>query len=107
MRYLWIFLLSLSFVVGARSAASAEYVIDFGLVTDLEDLRELVDLCTDLGPLERYRKVLEATSDLESRRQLLERVGIAEVRGCPGVERIDGVTRLTTKAKPRSKPDPR
>jgi hypothetical protein len=74
-----------------RPAAAVDYEIDFGLVSDLEQLRPLVDLCVNLGELERYRSLLERTSDLESRRRLLETIGVAELRGCPRIADIDGV----------------
>ena len=101
MRYALILLLSLSLPGVVRSAEAAEYVIDFGAVPDLEELRPLVDLCTDLGQLERHRAVLESTFDLESLRGFLERIGIARFRGCPRVAQSDGVTRIATKPKPR------
>jgi hypothetical protein len=82
-----------------RPAAAVDYEIDFGLVSDFEKLRPLVDLCADLGKLERYRSLLERTSDLESRRRLLETIGIAELRGCPCVADIDGVTRITVRPR--------
>lgn len=107
MRHAWIVLLLLSFAGVARSAEGADYTIDFGLVPDLEELRPLVDLCTDFGELEQHRAVLESTSDLESLRNLLERIGIARFRGCPRIAQSDGVTRIGTKAKPRRSPDRR
>lgn len=100
MRYSLILLL---LVVGlVRSAhAAEEYFIDFGLVLDLEELRPLVDLCADFGALERHRTRLERTSDLESLRDLLERVGVARFEDCPRIKGLDGVTRITTRSKGR------
>jgi hypothetical protein len=71
--------------------ASAEYVIDFGVITDLERLRPLIDSCTDFGSLERNRSVLESVSDLESLRDFLERIGVARFRGCPKIRIFPGV----------------
>ena len=52
-------LLCFSWMLMIRIAAAAEYVIDFGVVTDLERVRPLIDLCTDFGSLERNRSLLE------------------------------------------------
>jgi hypothetical protein len=86
--------LALSVIIAGfrRPAAAVDYEIDFGLVSDLEELRPLVDLSADIGELEQYRSLLERTPDLESRRRLLERIGTAEFRGCPRVPVSDGFT---------------
>lgn len=72
-------------------AHAAVYTIDLGLVADFEEIRPLVDLCLDLGELEKFRATLESATDLERLRPLLEDVGFAEVRGCPSdVKAIGG-----------------
>lgn len=74
---------------------AAEYEADLGLIIDFEELRPLIDGCSDLGELEQHRHALEAASDLENLRSFLEGVGYAEFTGCPsgieaiGVERTD------------------
>lgn len=69
------------------TAYAAEYNVDLGLVTDFEELRPLIDGCSDIGELEEHRNALESASDLEDLRSFLERIGYVEFRSCPaGVE---------------------
>src|SRR5687768_17923411 len=67
----------------SQSALAVDYTINFGIITDFEVLRPLVDLCTDFGALERYRNLLESAGDLESLRELLENFGNRRFSGCP------------------------
>jgi len=62
---------------------AVDYWVDFGLVLDLEDIRQLIDGCLDLGVLEAVRNRLEAAVDLEQFRSGLEDVGVVEFRDCP------------------------
>lgn len=71
---------------------SGSYTIDFGLITDLERIRPLVESCTDLGPLERLRTGLETATDLEDFRSQLEAVDRTEFRGCPRIAIVFGIT---------------
>jgi hypothetical protein len=50
-------------VLFSQSLLAADYIINFGIITDFEVLRPLVDLCTDFGALERYRNLLESAGD--------------------------------------------
>jgi hypothetical protein len=74
-----VLLFCVSWILMVRIVSAAD-VIDFGLITDLERLRPLIDLCTDLGSLERNRRVLESASDLESLREFLERQQVVNSR---------------------------
>jgi len=87
-------LLCVPWMLMVRLVSAAEYVIDFGLITDLERLRPLIDLCTDFGSLERNRRLLESASDLESLREFLERIGVARFSGCPTIRSFSGVRRV-------------
>ncbi len=73
----------LLFVSTFQSVSACKYVLDFGLMTDFEDMRPLVDLCTDFGALERYRGTLESAGDLESLREALEGLAVGRFSGCP------------------------
>ena len=84
-------LLCFSWMLMIRIAAAAEYVIDFGVVTDLERVRPLIDLSTDFGSLERNRSLLETVGDLESIRGFLDRTGFARFTGCPKIPTFPGV----------------
>jgi hypothetical protein len=74
--------------------SAAEYVIDFGVIADLERLRPLIDLCTDLGSLERNRSLLESAGDLESLREFLERIRVARFSGCPKIPTFPGMNHV-------------
>lgn len=76
------FLILLLLIFSGTSFAE-DYIIDFGLVLDFEDIRTLIDHCTDLGSMERYRNDLESTGDLETLRDLFERIGLGKFVGCP------------------------
>lgn len=78
----------------SQSALAVDYIINFGVITDFEVLRPLVDLCTDFGALERYRNLLESASDLESLRELLENFGIRRFSGCPKNVAGSGITQV-------------
>ena len=82
-----IIILIFSIFLYSETSFAADYRIDFALVLDFENVRPLVDLCTDLGSMERHRSVLESVGDLENLRELFETSGFGEFRGCP-----DGVT---------------
>lgn len=56
----------------SRSSFAADYQVDLGLVTDLEDIRPLVDGCSDIGDLEDHRDALDSAGDLEDLRSFLE-----------------------------------
>jgi hypothetical protein len=84
-------LFCVSFMLIVRVVSAAEYVIDFGAITDFEQLRPLIDLCTDFGSLERNRSLLESVGDLESLREFLERIGVARFSGCPKIRTFPGV----------------
>ena len=73
---------------------AATYQVNLGLVTDFEDLRPLIDRCSDLGSLETLRRQLEAASDLERLRPLLEKRGLVEFRMCPDSISAPGVKKL-------------
>ena len=47
----------------SQPALAVDYTINFGVITDFEVLRPLVDRCTDFGALERYRNLLESAGD--------------------------------------------
>ena len=81
-------------VLFSQSVLAADYLINFGIITDFEVLRPLVDLCTDFGALERYRKLLESAGDLESLRQLLENFGNRRFSGCPENVAGTGITQV-------------
>jgi hypothetical protein len=87
-------LFCVSWMLMVRVASAAEYVIDFGMITDFERLRPLIDLCTDFGSLERNRSLLESVGDLESLREFLERIGVARFSGCPKIRIFPGVKPL-------------
>lgn len=78
-------LFCVSWMLIVRVASAAEYVIDFSMITDFERLRPLIDLCIDFGSLERNRSLLESVSDLESLREILERIRDARLSGCPKI----------------------
>jgi hypothetical protein len=71
---------------------AADYEIDLGLVTDLEDIRPLIDGCSDLGSLENYRSSMESATDLENLRDFLEVMGVVLVSDCPEDVEASGVT---------------
>ena len=73
---------------------AADYWIDLGLVTDFEDLRPLIDGCSDLGRLESFRSSIESVSDLEDLRDFLEIMGVIYVYDCPDDVEASGVTLL-------------
>ena len=75
--------LSITFVVWA---GDARYIVDLGAQSDYEALRPLIDGCSDLGKLERYRSAIESVGDLEELRPVLENQGVVEFRGCPDVD---------------------
>jgi hypothetical protein len=77
----------LLFFVFSKTSVAADYFIDFGLVLNFENIRPLIDSCTDLGSMERNRSTLEATGDLETLRDLIESISFGEFSGCP-----EGVT---------------
>jgi hypothetical protein len=81
-------------VLFSRSVLAADYIINFGIITDFEVLRPLVDLCTDFGALERYRNLIESTGDLESLRELLENFGNRRFSGCPKNLAGTGITHV-------------
>jgi len=74
---------------------AADYDVDLGLVLDLEDIRPLVDGCSDIGDLEDHRDALDSASDFEDLRSFLEELGYVSFRDCPsgvegsGIERVD------------------
>ena len=74
-----------------RVASAAEYVIDFSMITDFERLRPLIDLWINFASLERNRSLLESISDLESLREILERIRVARFSGCPKIRTFPGV----------------
>ena len=84
-------LFCVSWMLIVRVASAAEYVIDFSMITDFERLRPLIDLCIDFGSLERNRSLLESVSDLESLREILERIRDARLSGCPKIRTFPGV----------------
>jgi hypothetical protein len=57
MKYATTLVLSVIIAGFPRPVAAVNYEIDFGLVTDLEKLRPLIDRCVDLGELEQYRSL--------------------------------------------------
>ena|SRR5262245_20208922 len=81
-------------VLFSQSVLAADYIINFGIITDFEVLRPLVDLCTDFGALERYRNLLESAGDLESLRELLENFGNGRFSGCPENVAGTGITQV-------------
>lgn len=84
-------LFCVSWMLMVHPVSAAEYVIDFGLVTDLERLRPLIDLCTDFGSLERNRGALGSVGDLEKLRDFLVRIGVVQFSGCPKIGTFPGV----------------
>ena len=89
--------LILAMALGAllsQSVLAADYIINFGTITDFEVLRPLVDRCTDFGALERYRSLLESAGDLESLRELLESFGLRRFSGCPKNVAGTGITQV-------------
>ena len=81
-------------VLLSQSVLAADYIVDFGVIADLEDLRPLVDLCTDFGALERYRGIVESASNLETLRDLLENLGSTKFSGCPENVAETGITQV-------------
>ncbi len=66
---------------------AADYDVDLGLVTDLEDIRPLIDGCLYIGDLEDHRDALDSASDLEDLRSFLDDFGYVSLRDCPaGIE---------------------
>lgn len=72
---------------------AADYEVDLGSITDYEEIRDLVDGCSDLGELEEHREALESASDLEKLRSFLEGTGHVDLSDCPPGIEIDGVER--------------
>ena len=74
---------------------AADYDVDLGSMSDLEELRPLIDQCGDIGEIEDYRSALESASDLEDLRSFLEDIGYVQFRDCPaqiegsGIEWVD------------------
>ena len=95
-----ILVLFVSLFVFSEASIAADYVIDFGLVLDFENMRPLIDLCADLGSMERYRSALESTGDLESLRDLFESIGFGEFRGCPEGVSGQGIRQITEQIMP-------
>lgn len=62
---------------------TANYTIQTGLILDFEDIRPLIEQCTDIDRLESIRSQLERATDLEQYRQILEQMGLIEFRDCP------------------------
>jgi hypothetical protein len=75
------------------SAIAADYEADLRIVADYEQLRPLIDGCTDLGELERLRSAIDRSTDLEELREALESVGVAQFTGCPAGVSASGVRR--------------
>jgi hypothetical protein len=65
----------------SQSALAVDYTINFGVITDFEVLRPLVDRCTDFGELERYRNLLESAGDLESLREYSKTSELEDLAG--------------------------
>jgi hypothetical protein len=71
---------------------AADYEIELGRVVDFEELRSLIDFCSDLGELEPHRSLLESASDLEDLREFLEVMDTTLVTDCPADIEVDGAT---------------
>ncbi len=79
----------------APPAMAVDYQVDVGAVLNLEDIRPLIQACSNLGLLEPLRFRLSSTTDLEQLRTTLESRGIAEFSGCPPLMRsVYGVRML-------------
>lgn len=87
--------LCVSLLVFCEASIAADYDVDFGLVLDFEDMRSLIDLCHDLGSMERHRSALESTGDLETLRNLFESVGFGEFKDCPEGVSGHGIRQIT------------
>lgn len=64
-------------------AMAVDYEIDVRVVVNLEDIRPLIQGCSNLGLLEPLRFRLTSATDLEQLRTTIESRGIAEFSGCP------------------------
>jgi len=71
----------------SHSVWAADYTVDYDVVTDLEQIRPLIEQCSDITVLTPYRSMLSGVDDLESLRGMLERIDLGRFNGCP-----DGVT---------------
>ncbi len=76
-------------------AMAVDYQVDVGVVLNLEDIRPLIQGCTNLGLLEPLRFRLSSATDLEQLRTMIESRGTAEFSGCPPLMRtVYGVRML-------------
>jgi len=78
----------------SHSVWATDYAVDYDLVTDLEQIRPLIEQCSDVTVLTPYRSMLSGVSDLESLRGMLERIDLGQFSGCPDGITADGIERL-------------
>jgi len=69
-----------------------EYSVDFTRVEDFENLRPLVEGCTDFGGLAQLRDTLAATADLNDMRESLVDIGFGVFVDCPAGVTGPGIT---------------
>ncbi len=73
-------------------AMAVDYEVDVRVVVNLEDIRPLIQGCSNLGLLEPLRFRLTSATDLEQLRSTIESRGVAEFSGCaPLMRGIYGV----------------
>jgi len=77
----------------SHSVWAADYTVDYDVVTDLEQIRPLIEQCSDVTVLTPYRGMLSGVEDLESLRSMLARIGIGRFNGCPDGVAADGIVR--------------
>ena len=73
-------------------AMAVDYEVDVRVVVNLEELRPLIQGCSNLGLLEPLRFRLTSATDLEQLRSTIESRGVAEFSGCaPLMRAVYGV----------------
>lgn len=72
-------------------SSEVDYEIRPIRITDMEDLRPLIEECDDLGQLEMYRYQLTAALDLEDYRTQIESFYELEFEDCPPGEEDRGI----------------
>ncbi len=73
-------------------AMAVDYEVDVRVVVNLEDIRPLIQGCSNLGLLEPLRFRLTSATDLEQLRATIESRGVAEFSGCaPLMRAVYGV----------------
>lgn len=73
------------------AAVAADYIVDFTRMEDFENLRPLIEQCTDFGAMELYRDRMLAADDLNDMREVFERTGLGMFNDCPDGIRGSGI----------------